>query len=385
MTHVPGGNPDSSVCHVIHEDGSSHPEFSRETVEGLLATGKFFWLDLDKPQPGDFEVLRDVFKFDLLAIEDSEKFGQRAKIEEYDDFVFLVLYGKVPGRRPARRGSRLLQRRNLVTVHRDDCPGVRRIREPYEKREKPIENRRSSCIGSSTAWWTASSRSSPTSTTRSTSSRTAIFLRADYWQLQEIFQMKRLLVGMRKAVTPQRDVFARVMGGVAELPGLSQEDERYFRDVYDHLIRISDLIDSYRDLLSGAMDVYPSTVSNRKNGVMKQLTIIATIFLRQLDHRVLRAELRLRGASHRRLSRLLLCSGSVRSWPCPRGCSPTSRDAAGLDHLSPEPSAARTARAGRRATGRRAVRGPRPPRRAGASAPSRGHSRRGRSSDHRST
>jgi Mg2+ and Co2+ transporter CorA len=98
-------------------------------------------------------------------------------------------------------------------------------------------------------------------------------------QLQEIFAMKRLLVGMRKAVSPQRDAFAGLMGGVAELPGLAEGDERYFRDVYDHPIRISDLIDSYRDLLSSAMDVYLSTVSNRLNAVMKQLAVIATIFL----------------------------------------------------------------------------------------------------------
>jgi magnesium transporter len=69
------------------------------------------------------------------------------------------------------------------------------------------------------------------------------------------------------------------MGGFADLPGLADEDERYFRDIYDHLIRISDLIDSYRDLLTGAMDVYLSTVSNRLNAVMKQLTVIATVFL----------------------------------------------------------------------------------------------------------
>ena len=91
--------------------------------------------------------------------------------------------------------------------------------------------------------------------------------------------MKRVLVGLRKTVSPQRDTFARLMGGIAELPGLAQDDERYFRDIYDHLIRISDLIDSYRDLLTGAMDVYLSTVSNRLNAVMKQLTIIATVFL----------------------------------------------------------------------------------------------------------
>src|SRR5439155_21993673 len=68
--------------------------------------------------------------------------------------------------------------------------------------------------------------------------------------------------------TPRRDAEDR-----------DAEDEHYFRDVYDHLIRISDLIDSYRDFLTGAMDVYLSTVSNRINAVMKQLTIIATIFL----------------------------------------------------------------------------------------------------------
>src|SRR5205807_6885245 len=106
-----------------------------------------------------------------------------------------------------------------------------------------------------------------------------IFMNADDDQLQEIFQMKRLLVSMRKAATPQRDAFASLMGGIAELPGLAEEDERYFRDIYDHLIRISDLIDSYRDLLTGAMDVYLSTVSNRLNSVMQQLTIDASIFL----------------------------------------------------------------------------------------------------------
>jgi magnesium transporter len=106
-----------------------------------------------------------------------------------------------------------------------------------------------------------------------------IFLNAGDAQLQEIFAMKRLLVGMRQVVTPERDLFASLVGGVSELPGMSEKDERYFRDVYDHLIRITDLIDTYRDLLTGAMDVYLSTVSNRLNIVMKQLAIIATIFL----------------------------------------------------------------------------------------------------------
>jgi magnesium transporter len=98
-------------------------------------------------------------------------------------------------------------------------------------------------------------------------------------QLERLFALKRQLVAMRKVVTPQRDMFARSIDQLSELPGLQLDERDYFRDVYDHLIRISDLIDSYRDLLSGATDLYLSTVSNRQNDVMKQLTVIATIFL----------------------------------------------------------------------------------------------------------
>ena len=98
-------------------------------------------------------------------------------------------------------------------------------------------------------------------------------------QLGRLFDMKRSLIALRKVVTPQRDMFATLLSGADVLPGMTPDAERYFRDLYDHLIRISDLVDSYRDLTSGALDTHLSTVSNRLNVVMKQLTIIATIFL----------------------------------------------------------------------------------------------------------
>lgn len=98
-------------------------------------------------------------------------------------------------------------------------------------------------------------------------------------QLERLFSLKRQLIAMRKVITPQRDLFASSVDQIAQLPGLELDERDYFRDIYDHLIRISDLIDSYRDLLSGATDLYLSTVSNRQNDVMKQLTVIATIFL----------------------------------------------------------------------------------------------------------
>jgi magnesium transporter len=268
-----------SVCHVVHHEGSGRVHFSRETVEGLLAGGAFFWLDLDKPSRGDFEILRDVFGFHPLAVEDSEQFGQRAKIDEYDDFIFLVVYGAAPDEDDLVEVHCFYSERFLVTVHRDDCPAFEEIRRRYATLEKPIAHPSLLLYRILDGLVDSFFPILADFDDRIDELEDGIFRRADDRQLQEIFRMKRLLVGMRKSVTPQRDAFARLMGGVAELPGLEDEDERYLRDVYDHLIRISDLIDSYRDLLTGAMDVYLSTVSNRLNSVMKQLTIIATIFL----------------------------------------------------------------------------------------------------------
>jgi magnesium transporter len=269
----------SSLCHVYHPEGSGQVHFSKETVERLLDDGKFFWLDLERPVAGDFEILRDVFHFHPLAIEDSEHFGQRAKIEGYDDFTFIVVYGAAPDDDRLVEVHCFYSEHSLITVHKDDCPAFADIRERYKKRSAPVDHPSRLLYrivdGLVDSFFPVLAEFDD----RIDALENAIFTKADDRQLQEIFNMKRLLVGMRKAVTPQRDAFASLMGGVAELPGLMDEDERYFRDVYDHLIRISDLIDSYRDLLTGAMDVYLSTVSNRLNTVMKQLAVIATIFL----------------------------------------------------------------------------------------------------------
>jgi magnesium transporter len=246
---------------------------------GLLAGHSFFWLDLDQPGEADFEILRDVFRFHPLAVEDSEAFDQRAKLDDYDDFIFIVVYGATPDRDQLVEVHCFYSERFLVTIHRDDCPAFAEIRRRYRDRGKAIDQPSlllyrvvDGLVDSFFPILAAFDE-------RIDELEDQIFLKADDQQLQEIFGMKRLLVGMRKAVTPQRDTFASLMGRIAQLPGLEDEDERYFRDVYDHLIRINDLIDSYRDLLTGAMDVYLSTVSNRLNSVMKQLTVIATIFL----------------------------------------------------------------------------------------------------------
>jgi magnesium transporter len=267
------------TCRVVRHDGSSEVPFDRESVEKLLGEGEFFWLDLDQPDAVDFEILKDVFEFHPLAVEDSENFGQRAKLDEYDDFVFIVVYGAAPDEDRLVEVHCFYSERCLVTVHRDDCPAFSEFRERYEKRKGSAERPSMLLYRLIDALVDSFFPMLTEFDDRIDELENAIFTRATDEQLQEIFRMKRLLVGMRKAVSPQRDTFARLSGGLGDVVGFTPDDARYFRDLYDHLIRISDLIDSYRDLLTGAMDVYLSTVSNRLNSVMKALTVIATIFL----------------------------------------------------------------------------------------------------------
>src|SRR5581483_9857898 len=266
-------------CQVIHHRGTGPVEFSHEKIGELVAEGGFFWLDLDRPDAEDFQVLRDVFKFHPLAIEDSEHFGQRAKIDPYDDFAFLVLHGASTDEDRLVEVHCFYSERYLVTVHRDEAPAFTEVRERFAKRHEPVTHPPRLLYQIVDALVDSFFPVLAEVDDRIDELEVQTFRDATEAQLQEIFAMKRLLVGLRKAISPQRDTFARLAGGVVALPGMTVDDERYFRDVYDHLIRISDFVDTYRDLLTSAMDVYLSTVSNRLNAVMKQLTIIATIFL----------------------------------------------------------------------------------------------------------
>ena len=276
---VAGVETKTSTCQVVHADAVGDLRLTHENVGQLLAGGEFFWLDLHQPTAEDFAVLRDTFRFHPLALEDSEQFGQRPKLDEYDDFVFLVLYGAVPDEDRLVEVHCFYSERFLVTVHRDEAPAFAEVRHRYRQRKAPIEDPGRLLYRIVNALVDSFFPILEDFDDRIDRLEDETFLHASDEQLHEIFAMKRLLVGIRKAVAPQRDLFASLTGRVNELPGMTAEDERYFRDVYDHLIRISDLIDTYRDLLTSSMDVFLSTVSNRLNVVMKQLAIIATIFL----------------------------------------------------------------------------------------------------------
>jgi magnesium transporter len=251
----------------------------RPQIEDLLRRDEFFWLDLENPSEDDLAALQEVFGFHPLTIEDNRKFGQRPKLENFGQYAFVVFYGaRLEGDRVAMTEMHLFMSGSyVISIHREPCDELRELRSKFEHDQKRGEQFILYKIFD--ALTDSFFPVLATIDEQIDVIENEIVQHPTDEQLQTIFGLKRDLVAMRRVVTPQRDLFARAIEDIQDLPGLEPANHDYFRDVYDHLIRISDQVDSYRDLLTSAMDVYLSTVSNRVNQVMKQLTIIATIFL----------------------------------------------------------------------------------------------------------
>lgn len=252
-----------------------------EAVAALCGKGTFFWLDLDtSSESADaLALLKDHFHFHPLAVEDAEHFGQRPKCDDYDDYAYMVVHGATEKGTGTVEMHLFFSEKYVVTIHRGAfkmLDGVRDRMTRHPLSEHPMIMLVYLIVDSMTdSFFPALSSFDD----RIDTLESAILVQPTEEQLGAIFGMKRQLMAIRKVITPQRDMFAQLSAGVTELPGTTDESARYFRDLYDHLIRISDMCDGYRDLLSGVMDTHISTVSNRLNVVMKQLAIIATVFL----------------------------------------------------------------------------------------------------------
>ena len=254
---------------------------SDAAIAERLRSPEVFWLDIHAMEPADLTLMRDVFGFHPLAVEDVEDFGQRAKVEEYDGFTYLVAFGAAP----PDDADRLVEvhifysAHYLVTVHRDEAPAIDETGRRCDVRPELLEDAPSLLYHVLDSLVDGFFPVMDAIDARIAGIETRLEESADNRVTGEIFGMRRELVTIRRAIAPQRDQMARIASGTVDLPGLTEEKRRYFRDVEDHLIRISGVIDGYRDLLAGATDVYLSQVNNRLNLVMKQLTAIAGIFL----------------------------------------------------------------------------------------------------------
>ena len=256
-----------------------------EEGEGRVAlppAGTLRWIDLHAQDDAALALLKERFEFHPLAIEDCKNFDQRPKLEEYGQYLFIVVHGF----RAATGAEKVeplelhafLGKDYMVTVHQEVLPELDLV---WKRVAGDAALPRRGC---DFLYYLvvdeivdANFRLLDDISDALDEIEDEVLHRHDHSHLSRIFEMKRVLVTMRRVLSPQRDVFAILAkrGHIC----IADRTSLYFRDVYDHLVRIYEAIDTGRDLLGNALDAYLSMAAQRTNEIMKRLTLMSAIFL----------------------------------------------------------------------------------------------------------
>lgn len=241
------------------------------------------WVDLNREDESDTGLLRTIFNFHPLAIEDSLNPESRVKLEEYRDFLILIVRGiefcdetEDPYDIETANLTFFLGKNFLVTVHGPESPAVDEIRGVLDRKPElvsysPARLMHAIVDASVNAYFPIIDRLDEFMD----GLEEKIFARFDQAALREIFSVKRLVLSLRRHLAPQRDVFAVLTNRPSPL--LTTETQIYFRDIYDHVLRINDALETFRELLSSTLDSYLSQISNRLGNASKTLSAVATL------------------------------------------------------------------------------------------------------------
>jgi magnesium transporter len=239
-----------------------------------------FWLDIEQPDEADFHLLENTFKFHSLTIEDIRHQNQRPKVDEYSDYNFTVLFvAEWVGEEVVMREHHMFVGSHyLVTVHEEPSAQLKELQERIHKTPDLTHGKPE--FLTYLAIDTLVDANFPVLERlddKVDQLEDQIIEKASPEALGKIYNLKHWVTELRVFLGAQRDVFQRLITHGIHLQ--QQDMTLYYRDVYDHIMRQYETVDSLRDLLSSAMDVYLSTVSNRVNETTKALTVIASLFL----------------------------------------------------------------------------------------------------------
>jgi magnesium transporter len=262
-------------------DGRPAGQLSVRELQTWSAQRGLLWLDASPAEPADVEFLSSALHLHPVVIEDIVNRNQRPKVEDYDSYLFVVLFGTVRG----ASGELLLAEVHillgdgwLATVSDTDVPALRQLWSACDKRPE-IGQAGASMLFHRICDALVDSVFPILDEIDDEIERIEnnIVSRADVRTVGDIFGLKRDLSVLRRVLGPERDLLQLLSG--PRTARLDAETQIYLRDVYDHAVRMVEQVDSYRDILTGALDVYLSSVSNRVGEQTRRLTVVATIFL----------------------------------------------------------------------------------------------------------
>jgi magnesium transporter len=314
---------------IVSQDGAFRTDLDPSALDAALCVpANVIWLDIQDPAEEDTALLRDVFGFHPLAIEDAIRSHERPKVDAYtastgrrmENRVATMLHemevlqegthtgellepeektvhGSEPREiEPSGHGSYyfvvfytasydpkddhidtqainlFIGANYLVTVHHGPMRQVSDTLSRWQAPNSPLGIRVSALV------WALLDAIvddyfplTDQLADRIDELEDTIFVRFDQKAVEGIFGLKRDLLSLRRAIAPERDVLNVLLR--RELPIFKNKDMAYFQDVYDHIVRVTDNIDTYRDLLSSALDSFLSIQSNNLNQIMKLLTM----------------------------------------------------------------------------------------------------------------
>ena len=262
--------------------GDRLEEISREAATDLLSRRDAnLWLHFDTPTEEELDFLKENFAIHHLTIEDIVNQNQRPKIEPFENYVYLAIH---PLRREAKweiepsELDLLLGRGWIVSVHYGPLPGLIDNSQLHERIPAAL-GRGADFLLYTLVDLVVDSYFPITDDVEDKidSLEDRLLLRAHPGDMNRLLSLKRSIVHIRRAVTPQREVLNQLTRH--DFPFVRPENLVYFRDVYDHLIRIAEELDSLRDILSSVLEIHLASTSNQLNATMKRLTAYGTIFV----------------------------------------------------------------------------------------------------------
>ena len=255
-----------------------------EIAAFLKSENGLLWVDFEgNPPEQDEPILREVFGFHPLAIDDALQESHVPKLDDWSQYLYIVLHAITFDKDSDRYLDTLeldifLGTHYMVTHHDQSISAIERTWSTVQKDHRHLVNGADHLLYRLVDEIVASYMPVVEELDDEIDlAEDQIFNNPTSQTLEKIFTLKRAALHLRRIIGPQREVLNKLARD--DYPVVDAKARIYFRDVYDHLVRLNDVTESMRDLVSGVLDTYLSVINNRMNDIMKTLTVITTLFM----------------------------------------------------------------------------------------------------------
>jgi magnesium transporter len=279
-----------SIIRLSYRDGTGtlHPDWPvSHTQEALKDQGGLLWVDIQGPDEHTgshlADWLCDNFHFHALAVEDALSETHVPKVNDWGDYLYIVFHvARIVPETDALELQELdifLGKNYLITYHTVALPILDQDRQSIERdpRDRMRHGADHLLVRFLELAIDESLKVIEALDEQVDDTQNAVIENATPRNLKAIFRIKRSAIQLHKTLSPQREVLNRLARD--PFKPIQPKHRVYFRDLYDHVVRIHDISESLRDLISGTLETYLSVVANRTNDIMKALTIVTLMFM----------------------------------------------------------------------------------------------------------